>query len=331
MTPRQRFLAGLRGEPTDRTPVAHVAALTTVQLQEATGCYMPAVHHDPEKLVRLMAANHEILGLDAVTFLINFFNEPAALGAEIEWGDRAQLPRVVSHPWRNVDDARVVDDFLQRKPVTTCLETLQLAKRDYGERIAVLGKVMGPLSMIQMMHGVENVLFGMVDEPQRIHRFLEVAVEMLVDFANAQFDIGIDALMIGEGGAGAQMMSPAMYQEFLLPIHQQMIQRIKGPTVMHICGDISARFAMLRQTGLTCFNFDWAIPPPAMVEAAAGSFTVMGNVNTADLLNAEPAEIERQVHENLAAGVHIISPGCAISPRCTNRNLQAMVHAVDQY
>jgi [methyl-Co(III) methanol-specific corrinoid protein]:coenzyme M methyltransferase len=55
----------------------------------------------------------------------------------------------------------------------------------------------------------------------------------------------------------------------------------------------------------------------------------MGNVNTADLLLGKPKAIHRQVYENLAAGVDIIGPGCAISPLCPNRNLRAMVDAVD--
>ena len=117
------------------------------------------------------------------------------------------------------------------------------------------------------------------------------------------------------------MLSPQMYERFLLPVHQKMIKRIDGPTIMHICGDVTPRLAMMKQVGMTCFNFDWAIPPARMVAAAGDAFTLMGNVNTTDLLNAEPTVIARQVAENLDAGVDIISPGCAISPTCPNANL----------
>jgi [methyl-Co(III) methanol-specific corrinoid protein]:coenzyme M methyltransferase len=107
-----------------------------------------------------------------------------------------------------------------------------------------------------------------------------------------------------------------------------MISRIKGPTIMHICGDVTARLAMFKQTRMTCFNFDWAIAPETIVREAAGAYRVMGNINTTDLLNGTPAEIERQVLENLRAGVDIISPGCAISPKCPNANLLAITEAV---
>ncbi|MFV1964167.1 MAG: uroporphyrinogen decarboxylase family protein, partial [Pirellulaceae bacterium] len=249
----------------------------------------------------------------------------------MDWGHPAKLPSVVSHPWKHVEDAVVPSDILGRPPVKTYLETLRIAKRDYGDSMGVLGKVMGPFSMIQMMHGVENVLMGLTDDPERILRFMETCVDVLVLCADAQFEIGIDALAIGEGGAGAQMLSPKMYEQFLLPIHRQMLQRIQGPTVMHICGDITPRLSTLGKTGLTCFNFDAAIPPKKMVDAASGRFTVMGNISTTDLLNGTEADIERQVFENLDAGVDIISPGCAISPNCPVANLRAMARAIDKY
>ena len=106
---------------------------------------------------------------------------------------------------------------------------------------------------------------------------------------------------------------------------------IPGPTIMHICGDITPRLAILSQVGLCCFNFDWAISPAVMVEKAAGTFRLMGNVNTADLLLGQPEEIERQVVSNLDAGIDIISPGCAVSPKCPNANFQAMVRAVEKW
>jgi [methyl-Co(III) methanol-specific corrinoid protein]:coenzyme M methyltransferase len=54
----------------------------------------------------------------------------------------------------------------------------------------------------------------------------------------------------------------------------------------------------------------------------------MGNVNTTDLLTGSPEDIRSQVFENLEAGVDVISPGCAISPRCPSANIKAMSEAI---
>jgi [methyl-Co(III) methanol-specific corrinoid protein]:coenzyme M methyltransferase len=68
-----------------------------------------------------------------------------------------------------------------------------------------------------------------------------------------------------------------------------------------------------------------------MKEATGGRFRIMGNINTTDLLRAQPDEIERQVIKNLEAEVDIISPGCAISPECPNRNLKALAETAARY
>ena len=151
MNSRERFLAVLHDEKPDRTPVVNISALTTVELQQITGCFMPEVHLNAEKLVKLCFANHEILGLDGVTFIINYFNEPAALGCQMNWGSKSQYPIYTLHPWQDPPDACIPDDLLDKPPVKTYLEALKIARKNYGERIAVLGKVMGPFSMVQVM------------------------------------------------------------------------------------------------------------------------------------------------------------------------------------
>lgn len=331
MLPRDRFLASLEGETPDQPPLAHVSALTTVELQEMTNCYMPEVHNDPEKLVKLLAANHEVLGFDAITFIINYFNEPAALGCEMKWGNEKDLPAVTSHPWAELEDAFIPEDLLERKPIQVYLKALRIAKKKHGNKVAVLGKVMGPFSMVLAMHGLRDTLIGMIKKPDKIKHFIDVATEILIKCANAQFDEGIDALAIGEGGAGGHVMSPKMHEEFLLDAHRRMVRSIHGPTIMHICGDITPRLHLLSSIGLACFNFDWAIKPKIMRKLSEGKFKIMGNVNTTDLLTSKPEVIEKQVIENLEAGVDIISPGCAISPKCSNSNLKAMSQAIKKW
>ena len=134
MNPRQRFLAALHGDTPDRPPLAHVSALTTVELQEQTGCAMPDAHHDPVRLARLCYANHDALGFDAVTFIINFFNEPVALGVKMNWGSKTELPMYASRPWSDVQDAAAPDDILGRASVSTYLDALHFGVGASGAR-----------------------------------------------------------------------------------------------------------------------------------------------------------------------------------------------------
>lgn len=327
MNGRERFVEALHGRPVDRPAVAHVAVLTSVELQEQTGCRMPEVHHDAAAQATLLAANHDVMGYDAVGFLINYFTEPVALGVDIDWGSPTNLPMYKSHPWQTIEDVVIPRGVLTRRPILTGIETIRYAQQHCGDRMGIIGKIMGPLSMVQVMHGLEKTMIGLVEDPERIAQFLEATIDLLADYGNAQFAEGADAIIIGEGGAGAQMVSPDMYEAMLLDVHQRLVRRLQGPAILHMCGDVRPRLAMLARTGIACFNFDWAVPPREMVEQARG-YTVMGNISTGDLLNAEPDVIARQVVECVESGVHIISPGCAVSPRCSVRNLRVLPDTV---
>ena len=328
MTSRERFLSTLNGEIPDLTPTLNVAALTTVELQRLTGCSMPEVHQDPDKLVRLLYANHEVLGFDAVTFLINYFNLPAALGCEMDWGNESKLPIYTSNPWKEYlleapstgDLPESPRDVFQLSYIKTCIEAIATAKKLYGHNIGVVGKVMGPFSMAQAMCGVENVLTAVMEIPDQLRRIVDLCAGMLADFANGQIRAGADAICIGEGGAGANMLSPAQHDFLLTAAHRTMAGRIEGPTIMHICGDIRPRLELLGQSGISCFHFDWEIEPKMMKRISAGKFLIAGNINTSDLLLADPEAIAKQTADNLEAGTDIISPGCAVSPKCPNRN-----------
>jgi len=249
----------------------------------------------------------------------------------MKWGSKEELPAVASHPWSKPEDAWVPDDLLDRKPIQVYLKAARIAKKKYGNKVAVLGKVMGPFSMVLVMHGLKSTMIDMIREPDKVKHFINVATDVLIECANAQFDEGIDALAIGEGGAGGHVISPKMHKEFLLEAHRRMIKNIHGPTVMHICGDITPRLHLLSAIGLTCFNFDWAIEPKIMRELSKGKFQIMGNINTTDLLTGKPEVIEKQVFKCLKADVDIISPGCAISPKCPNSNLKAISEAIKKW
>jgi [methyl-Co(III) methanol-specific corrinoid protein]:coenzyme M methyltransferase len=111
----------------------------------------------------------------------------------------------------------------------------------------------------------------------------------------------------------------------LMGVHQRMIRGIKGPTIMHICGDITPRLASLGHVGLDFFHFDWAIAPKKMAQAAGGKFKLIGNIGTGDLLRGTPQTIQQQVEACVAAGIDMIAPGCATAPTCPTANLAAMV------
>src|SRR5690554_5205698 len=104
MGPKRRFLSGLFGGRTDMVPVANPTSLATVELQEATEAFFPEAHLDAEKMARLAAGGHEILGYDTVMPYFSVEQEAAALGCDINWGAPDQMPVETNHPFATPED-----------------------------------------------------------------------------------------------------------------------------------------------------------------------------------------------------------------------------------
>ena len=81
------------------------------------------------------------------------------------------------------------------------------------------------------------------------------------------------ALLLGTEGEGLSGGAHTVRVEKpgYLPYEQRIfaaVHEMGALARLHICGDITPRLPMLKQTGMSCFNFDWAITPEQMVRTA---------------------------------------------------------------
>jgi len=158
-----------------------------------------------------------------------------------------------------------------------------------------------------------------------VRRAMEALKEVTVQFANAQIDAGADALCLADH-ATRDLCSPAAYREFLQDIHRELVDRIRCPLILHICGDTSDRIPYIRETGLPCFHFDSKVPAPTARVLAGERLSLMGGTSNLDVIRRGTHEqIVRDVREKLAAGVDIIGPECAVplDAPCANMKLLA--------
>ncbi|HAA89152.1 MAG TPA: MtaA/CmuA family methyltransferase [Peptococcaceae bacterium] len=331
MTPKERFLRALYRERVDRIPVGNPTSVATVESMEACGAYFPDVHLDPEKMARLAATGYEILGFDTIAPYFSVQQEAAAFGLKVDWGTIDTMPDVLENPYEDPEEIVVPDDFLDRPPVRTVIEALRILKKEYGDHVCLVGKVMGPWTLSYHLHGVQNFLVKTILDPDKVRRFLDKLKSVSVMFANAQFDAGADVVTFADHATG-DLVSAACYRDFLLPIHQEVTREIKGPTILHICGDTTDRLEYIAQAGFTCFHFDSKVNPRTAHEIVNGRISLTGSINNPQtLLNGTPEDVRREVFLNCEAGIEIISPECAIPLRTPNENLKAIVAAVEEY
>ena len=327
MTPKRRFLAGLLGGRVDRPPVGSVTSVATVEQMEMTGAWFPDVHLDGEAMARLAAGAHEVLGYDAIMPYFSVQAEAAALGCKVDWGDVEDMPVERTHPWSDPEEVTIPEDFIVRPSIVAVLDAIRILRAEYGHRVAIVGKVMGPWTLSYHLHGVQAFLLETIADPGRVRGFLDRLKEVTVLFGRAQIRAGADALCIADHATG-DLVGPWTYRDFLLPTHRELTQRLGCPTVLHICGNTVDRMGHICEAGFDCFHFDSKVDARDAMQEVDGRMSLMGNVNNPEtLLRGTPDEAAVEARYAIAAGVQVIGPECAIPLRTPLENLQAIAQA----
>ena len=160
MTSRERVLAALRNEQTDRTPVCNPTSVATVELMDLVDAPFPEANREPELMARLAATGYTELGFDTIMPVFTIIQESSALGCKIQWEQKDNWPTVrMREPiWEDVDDIVIPNDFLTHPDTQCVLEAIKILKKEYGDEVAVIGKTMGPWSLGYHCFGVEPFL-----------------------------------------------------------------------------------------------------------------------------------------------------------------------------
>lgn len=329
MSPKRRFLTAMLGGPVDRIPVGNVVSVITVELMEMTQAWFPEAHLNAEAMARLATTSHEVLGYDTVMPIASVTQEASALGCEVDWGAPDLMPTVRTHPFAETPELQIPQGWIDEPAVQVVLDALAILRKAYGERVVIVGKVMGPWTLSYHMMGVEDFLVSTLQEPAKAQRSLEILKSVTIDFAVAQMRAGADVICMADHATGG-MVSPDMYRDFLLPLHQEIVTEIGCPTVLHCCGDTTDRLKYFVQTGIDCYHFESQVNVEQAVAIAAGEMTLIGNINNPEvLLRGSPEQVTVACHAAIEGGVQILSPECAVPLTTPIENLRTLVDVAE--
>ncbi len=176
LAPRRRFLANLMGgRKGKRISVSNPTSIACVELMNKVGIHFPAAHLDSKQMAELAASGYEILGFDTVMPEFSVQQEAAALGCEVDWGDDNTMPESRTHPVKDVSNIVIPKNLLEMPSIRVVLEAISLLRREYGDRVAILGKVMGPWTICYHTVGVQDFLIMTIREPDKVKALLEAA------------------------------------------------------------------------------------------------------------------------------------------------------------
>ena len=321
----------VKGPKGERPPVANPTSIACHGLMDATGAAFPEAHLNVSAMVDLALAGHEIAGFDAVMPEFSVVQEAAALGCEVNWGDRSNMPTTLDTPNADFSPVKVPENLLEKPSIKVLLETISVLKKNLKNNVAIIGKVMGPWTLSYHMAGTENFLLTIgLKEHDKVRSMLDALLPVTIDHANAQFQAGADTVVIADHATGS-LISPAHYEELLLQYHKIICAEVNGPLILHVCGPCGDRLQMFASTGIAAYHFEYQVGPKYAVEEVGDQIALCGAVNCPQvLLQGTPEDAYKQTRECIDAGVDIICPECAIPCSTPLENLRAIVAAAKE-
>lgn len=333
---KDRFLDTLLGkgpDPGEKVPVLSVTQTGTVELMQKTGAFWPEAHSNPEKMATLALAAHEIMGLEAARYPYCVTVLSEAMGCEVSEGTQALQPYVVSHPLAT--EKRVPEipkDLLNRRRIPTVLEAGRILKAKTGETLPLIAGIESPASITTKLIG-DNYMKYLLKDPAYVRECLTMNTEVVIEYANALFESGADAVCMPDGVSSPELLSPDLFENFIKPVYEKFCREVEGIKIIHMCGDATPFLKTLSECGFAGISVEEKVRDLKSANEKLGKRAILiGNVATAStLLSGTPEEVKAEAKSCLEGGVRILAPGCGIAPLTPTENLRALVEARNEY
>ncbi|MCG2660162.1 MAG: uroporphyrinogen decarboxylase family protein [Kiritimatiellae bacterium] len=321
MNSKQRFLAALQHQPVDRVPLFDFLFQRPL-FTEFIG-RTPQAYNARDAMDLTLA-----LGLDAVWIPYGCFSgwSPAMIGANQyrdEWGttfqqDQASWPidAPIAYPIQTRKD---LQSYCAPDPQAAGrlkeVETAVAVNTALGDRaVAICGGVTGPLTLMWMLTGYENICLALYDDPEFLKQLARLAVDFAAVAVTRMAAAGVDGVFVSEdlGCSAGGLLSREHFRAIVKPPLREICAHIRGqglPVILHSCGriydylddlaelDIDAVHPLQRTAGMDL----------AVVKRRYGRrFCLFGNIDSSRTLPfGTPDEVEQEVREAIA----IAAPG----------------------
>jgi MtaA/CmuA family methyltransferase len=325
MTPKERIYAILRGARYDRTAVTPIFMSWAAHFIGRTYC---DYYLDGNVLVEAQLAVAQAFNLDQVSAISDPWREASAYGMEFDYPENGvgRPRRILIQTQQDVARIRSFNIEKAERPRQR-IESVRKMAKAVGKTHSVLGWAEGPLAVYADLRGVESMFLDLIDTPQMYLGPVEIITANQIRFAKAQVAAGAD--MIGVGDSVASLISPRMYQDYVLPFEKRLCDAIHeaGAAVkLHVCGDINRSIHLMAQTGCDVIDIDWMVPVDKSRATVGPDITLAGNFDpSAVLLQGSPQDVADAARRCIEMGGRrfILQPGCEVPPGTPEQNLRA--------
>jgi uroporphyrinogen decarboxylase len=218
----------LQGRKTDR-PLFCPAIYE--HLAKLVGRSPSEVSRDVGLLEQAVLAEYETYSPDMLTVGIDIYNiEAEALGSKVWFPEAVDaVPVIKDRILSGLDDFRslgmVEPASSGRMPLV--LEVAKAVNDRLGGEVFVRGAISAPHSVAVELIGIEKLLFGMLEQPDKVSELLSFLTEVSVSYGKAFVDRGVEVCVF-DSYAAPPLVSPGLFEAAILPHVRRLITELKA-------------------------------------------------------------------------------------------------------
>lgn len=342
MNAMERVLTAMQHKEPDRVPVYPIMAGVTRKL---TGVDYPTWAQNAEACAEAFLKSAEVFDIDCLVTLIDLSIEVDAWGQPILFPeDVAPSPDYSQRIIKELEDFAKIKkvDYRTSKRMMMHINVCKKLVAAKGGKLPIIAFVFGPLGVLSMMRGQQDIFMDVYDDPDAVHEAARQINETLKDYCAALCDTGVDAIMFDTLFASASIMSPAMWDELEGDLVEELAQVVRdhGKQVMvHNCGAKVYFDEQIARMKPTAFSF--ALPPfgcenfAQAKEKYGDKLTLIGCVTPASAIVGSDENWDKECTDCMDAmakgGGFMLATGCEYPAAATFDRAQRMIDLARTY
>ena len=340
MTSRERFLASIRREPTDQTPL---------WVMRQAGRYLPEYRKLKEKYSFTEMVKSPELATEVTLQPLKRY----PLDAAIIFSDILIIPEALGQPYHFREGGGIGMDYLLdteakidaldasdiEEKLAYLPAALKMTRAEIGEDKTLLGFGGSPWTLAAYMTeggslkdlAALKTLF--YSQPAVFEKLMNKVTDSVIDLFKMKIAAGVDALQIFDS-AGAFCPS-AQYEAMSLKWIKRIIAAMPEdfPIIIFAKGMAHQKDA-LTGTGASVLSIDWTIDMPSYYDSLPDNVAVQGNLDP--LILSASGDITRRETLSLLEKMkgrhgHILNLGHGILPSAKPENMQILCETVAEF
>jgi MtaA/CmuA family methyltransferase len=193
----------------------------------------------------------------------------------------------------------------------------------------------GVLTTSGFLFGMENLIMGLMMQPEEINRVIDRGAAFSRDIVSAQLEeVYADYVVYTDPVSSADMIDGDMFRKFNRDrLHDNIMHwnREYGvDTMLHICGDTTPMLPDFVKTGAKVMSLDHKVDLRDARKCFGDKVAIMGNLDPVSVMLSDSVEKVTEEAERCFSyagqdGGYIFGAGCAEPLNTPIRNIQAMV------